>query len=209
LAHDIRNQSLVVNWSSRQLVQYFPEDHPARKILAAIDEAGTQTSAIAQQLQELVQPAARRTESAGEFSGNRQPPTDATHELTGTETILLVDDDPQILNLLRTRLERCGYRIFSAGHGSAALALLHHVGSLDLLVTDLQLPEISGQQLADLLRKQFTGLPVLYLSGECGSPVEAAGTNLSESFLPKPFRSRDLLSKIRHVLDRRTDAVAG
>jgi two-component system, cell cycle sensor histidine kinase and response regulator CckA len=121
----------------------------------------------------------------------------------GSETILLVEDEELVRRLAHRILVGHGYDVMVAGSGKAALPL---VGAgekrLDLLVTDVVMPGMSGRQLAEQLRVRQPGLKVLYLSGYTDDAIVRHGVLEQEVFfLQKPFSPDALLRKVRGVLD--------
>lgn len=126
----------------------------------------------------------------------------ATEKLTGTESILLVEDQPHILALSREFLERLGYTVWPAPGAEEALQLSRGCSSeIQLLVTDIVMPGINGRMLAQQLRLERPGLKVLYVSGYTDE-VFGTGAALSpeESFLEKPFELEILGQRIRELL---------
>lgn len=199
LAHDISNLLLVVTWSSRQLLVQLAEDHPHRSLLQAIYDSGTQAAQLSRHLQDLVEVS---TSDTVELDNSQQQGGSQLHQFAGTETILLVEDDPQILDLLKWRLERCGYNVLAAQRGADAIAIaLDHSDCIHLLVTDLLMPDLSGREVAETLRQHYPGLPALFLSGQ---PLEQAtgGNDAEDSFLQKPFKARELMVVVRDIIDR-------
>jgi two-component system, cell cycle sensor histidine kinase and response regulator CckA len=123
--------------------------------------------------------------------------------LTGTETILLVEDEPEILNVARRVLERQGYRVLQAATPILALALAaRRAEPVDLLLTDVIMPGMNGRELADRLRETRPDLRCLYMSGYTADIIAHRGV-LDEGvfFLQKPFTWRELAQKVRRVLD--------
>lgn len=121
----------------------------------------------------------------------------------GRETILLVEDEPELRELVSTVLRNCHYRVLEAETGVQALKLWdEHHGKVDLLLTDMVMPGgISGAELAKQLRGRKTDLRVIYSSGYSS---EIVGNNLSENdsvFLPKPYRAPQLAMRVRKSLD--------
>jgi two-component system, chemotaxis family, chemotaxis protein CheY len=115
--------------------------------------------------------------------------------------ILLVDDDPDIRVLTRTFLEHEGYSVFSASDADRASYIFRNVPQIDLLVTDLYMPERSGLELGTELKKIRSDLPVLLISG--GMVDKELAVTLEEknwSFLGKPFRLPDLLTTVHRIL---------
>jgi len=121
----------------------------------------------------------------------------------GAETILLVEDEDGVRALFKEVLETKGYQVLDAADGAAALELAgRHNGGLDLLVTDIVMPNLDGRQLARRLRDRHPGLPVLFTSGYTGDAVgQADGAIESTHFLQKPFEIEALARKIRELLD--------
>ena len=127
----------------------------------------------------------------------------------GTETILLVEDDGVLRSLMRTALERQGYRILEAPDGVQALALWeNHRESVALLLTDLVMPAgMSGRQLASLLQRDKPHVKVIFSSGYsaeiAGQPIELKA---GETFIQKPFSLDQFLHILRRHLDEPRDA---
>jgi two-component system cell cycle sensor histidine kinase/response regulator CckA len=123
--------------------------------------------------------------------------------LRGTETILLVEDEADLRVLTRNVLELCGYKVLEAKHGAQALEVSRSYGSpIDLLLTDVVMPGISGRALADQLIKLRPQMKVVYMSGYTGQTVGAHGVlDPGSIFLQKPFTREGLASKIREALD--------
>ena len=121
----------------------------------------------------------------------------------GTETVLVVEDEPAVLSLSRRALEAQGYVVLAASDAAAALRVVErHGGMIHLLLTDVVMPGLSGRELADQLAGQRPGIRVLYMSGYPGDAVVQHGTLPSGSaFLQKPFSPDGLARKVRDVLD--------
>jgi PAS domain S-box-containing protein len=121
----------------------------------------------------------------------------------GSETVLVVEDEPAVLTLSRRALEAQGYVVLAASDPLAALRVVeHHGGTIHLLLTDVVMPGLSGRELADRLTAQRPGMRVLYMSGYPGDAVVQHGTLPSGSaFLQKPFSPDGLARKVRDVLD--------
>ena len=121
----------------------------------------------------------------------------------GTETVLVVEDEPAVLSLSRRALEAQGYVVLAASDAASALRVVErHGGMIHLLLTDVVMPGLSGRELADQLAGQRPGIRVLYMSGYPGDAVVQHGTLPSGSaFLQKPFSPDGLARKVRDVLD--------
>ena len=121
----------------------------------------------------------------------------------GTETILVVEDEPAVLALSRRALEAHGYVVLAASDATTALRLVErHGGTIHLLLTDVVMPGMSGRDLADQLAARRSGTRVLYMSGYPGDAVVQHGElHPGASFLQKPFSADGLARKVRDVLD--------
>jgi PAS domain S-box-containing protein len=134
---------------------------------------------------------------AGEKNGEQ-----ARTPRRGVEMVLLVEDEPGLLAMTSIVLGRQGYKVLKATNGTEALGIVNNEGkNIDLVVTDMVMPEMGGKLLADWLRAIRPDIQVLFTSGytdcELGGAVDA-----SLEFIPKPYTPAGLLSKVRSVLDR-------
>jgi CheY-like chemotaxis protein len=127
-----------------------------------------------------------------------------TDTLHGSETILVVEDETDLRRLVRTFLERCGYRVIEAANGKEALLVWRNNGKeIDLLVTDMLMPEgISGRQLAEVIKGESPRLKVVYTSGYSGEVLGADSELLAEEhYLPKPYTLLALARAVRKRLE--------
>jgi len=120
----------------------------------------------------------------------------------GSETILLVEDEESVRQLVRETLESRGYRVLEASDGNAALAVAaRHPDKIHLIITDVVMPGLSGHELVQQLLPARPGTQVLYLSGYAedafANPLPAEG---QKAFLQKPFTLQSLSRKVREVL---------
>ena len=122
---------------------------------------------------------------------------------TGAETILLVEDDPLVRKHTQTQLLELGYHVISAENAAEALDRVQEEGVPDLLFTDIVMPgTMNGRDLADELRARWPTLKVLYTSGFSHGMLDTPlGGLAGQHLLGKPFRRRDLATKVREVLD--------
>jgi CheY-like chemotaxis protein len=123
---------------------------------------------------------------------------------SGTETILLVEDEELVRNLAQMVLQHQGYQVLVAGLGPEALRLAQHAGTIHLLVTDVVMPGMSGRQLAQELRRSRPDMRVLYLTGYTDDAKLRHGIFEEETtLLQKPFSPDDLAQRVRDVLDEK------
>lgn len=125
--------------------------------------------------------------------------------ITGTETILLVEDEPNLRNLIQHVLQKQGYEVLVAGTGQEGVAMTRqYQGQIDLLLTDVVMPQMGGQQLADQLRPRFPDMGIIFMSGYTNNALTHTGSvELGSAFLQKPFTPDVLLRKVREALDTR------
>jgi PAS domain S-box-containing protein len=138
------------------------------------------------------------TEAAG-----RDRPRPTVVSRSGTETILLAEDNAGLRKLAMRVLEPAGYTVLGAATAEEALRLLErHEGSVHLLLSDVVMPGMSGRQLAEHLAQTRPGLKVLYMSGYTSDTIVRHGVLEAQvPFLNKPFSAAALLQKVREVLD--------
>jgi CheY-like chemotaxis protein len=122
--------------------------------------------------------------------------------MVGSETVLLVEDEESVRQLVKETLERKGYRVLEAENGEAGLTVAaQHQQQIDLVITDVVMPHLGGQELAQRLRASRPEIKVLYLSGYTEDAVVGEGTVESgKAFLQKPFTLQSLARKVREVL---------
>ena len=125
-----------------------------------------------------------------------------------TETLLLCEDDPSVRNLVAKSLQSEGYVVLSAGCGGEGLRVARNYdGVIDLLITDVIMPDMNGRDLAEQLSAHRSALPTLYISGYTSNVIAHHGVlDQGVEFLEKPFTRKDLLAKVRTVLGRRSSA---
>lgn len=121
----------------------------------------------------------------------------ATSDLNGSETVLIVDDEDLLLTMGQTILAAYGYRVLTANSGQKALDILARPGtSVDLVITDLVMPIMSGRELVEQIRQRSPAMRILCTSGY----VWPAGQQTDAAYLQKPFTSNELLLKVRQAL---------
>jgi hypothetical protein len=123
---------------------------------------------------------------------------------SGTETVLLVEDEASLRAIIRECLEEVGYRVLEAADALAALEVeKQHPEAIQLLITDVVMPGLGGRELAERLTARRPGIRVLYMSGYTDDAVILHGVLTADMpFLEKPFTPGGLARKVREVLDR-------
>lgn len=121
---------------------------------------------------------------------------------SGQETLLLVEDDGLVRRLTERILKQAGYHVLVAANGSEALRLGEAQGKIDLLLTDVVMPQMSGPQIAERLVERYPEVKVLYTSGYTDETIVRHGVlEQGVHFVGKPFSASELTKKIRAVLD--------
>jgi len=122
-----------------------------------------------------------------------------------TATVLLVDDEADVRRLVGRILLRTGYVLLEASDADEALRVSEqHGGRIDLLLTDVVMPGLSGRDLAERLAPLRPEMQVLFMSGRVDESMLREVANFTGFFIPKPFTPDALVLKVRQVLGRRT-----
>jgi CheY-like chemotaxis protein len=120
----------------------------------------------------------------------------------GRETLLLVEDEEAVRSSVRRLFERHGYSVLEARHGQEALRIMESGARVDLVVTDLVMPEMGGRELVERLRARHPALKVLFMSGYSERGVTADGMMpRGTGFVEKPFTMEQLVRRTRDILD--------
>lgn len=123
------------------------------------------------------------------------------HAKTQHATVLLVEDEAALREITREALVNAGYDVLEAPNGNEALALCQsHSGPIDLLITDMVMPKMRGEDLACRVRELHPEVRILFTSGYTATSIVESIENAS--FLQKPYRFRDLAERIRHILEQ-------
>ena len=126
------------------------------------------------------------------------------------ETILVVDDAEPIRKMVCSMLSFSGYTCLEAADGHEALAIVRDApGSVDLVLTDIVMPEMGGPELARQLAELRPDLPIVFMSGYSDDPVVRMLEHSPALFLPKPFTAAALTEKVRAALDNPWTGVPG
>jgi len=148
-----------------------------------------------------------RVADSAERSSPAQSPAP---EKAGSETILLVEDEESVRELVRETLTSRGYKVLEAEHGEAGLRIAESCAEqIDLLITDVVMPGIGGRELAKKLSEIRPGINILYLSGYTEDAVFSQGSlGPGSAFLQKPFTLQNLARKVREVLHSHSSKTA-
>jgi DNA-binding response OmpR family regulator len=141
-----------------------------------------------------------RTKEEGTKSGIAEAAPEHFH---GSETILLVEDEDSVRQIVRTVLEQNGYTVLECGNGAEALGTFaQDPEGIDLLITDMVLPGMGGMETADAINRQRPGIGIIIMS-EYGEREAGMLDGLSAPgmFIQKPFQPETLLRNVRMVLD--------
>jgi CheY-like chemotaxis protein len=125
----------------------------------------------------------------------------------GSEVVMVVEDDKAVRELTCRVLTQCGYTVIEARNGQQAETMCKDLaGPLQLVITDVVMPDLDGVDLVDRLRKLRPDLPVLYISGYSDRAIVRENVLETEDpFLQKPFSNATLTSMVRSLLDKRHD----
>jgi CheY-like chemotaxis protein len=125
----------------------------------------------------------------------------ARADTRGSETVLLVEDEESVRHLVRDTLQSRGYTVIDAGDGEEALLIVSkQSGAIHLMITDVVMPGINGQELAKEILKTHPATKVLFLSGYAEDTIRQQALPPGTAFLQKPFTLQTLLRKTREVL---------
>ena len=128
------------------------------------------------------------------------PGTSVHRQLTGSETILLVEDEPLVLDLGRSLLKKLGYRVIVARSATEAIEIAEQ-NEVHLLITDVIMPDMNGRDLADAIVNRQNHTRVLFMSGFANDVVQRTDSHEPDiDFLQKPFSPGDLANRIREIL---------
>ncbi len=196
LGHDFNIALQVIMFNIELTLEHLdPADENVGR-LVQIREAAERAAALNRQLLAF----ARRRNATPSPSA----PSRATQYPGGTETILLADDNPTILKISEIMLQRLGYRVLIAHGPVEALRMSQEHGeAIDLLMTDMVMPEMTGKELADTLTAERPGLRVLFMSGFASDITggSAAANDDKKAFIQKPFTMPALAGALRALLD--------
>ena len=131
----------------------------------------------------------------------QESPVDKQRVLRGDETILVVEDEDALREVTRRILARSGYEVMTSSNGYDAIALVKaYEGKIDLLLTDVIMPQMLGNEVAEQIKALRVGLPVLFMSGYA-QPILGSTLGEEQALLEKPFSEQQLLAEVRDLLE--------
>ena len=139
--------------------------------------------------------------------GSSPPKSEVTQarptELRGSETVLIVEDEPSVLATTTRTLRHYGYGVLQADNGEAALSILErHSNEVDLIVTDVVMPHMTGPQLAEVVRQEYPSVPLMFITGYANEEsLRHEALSGGARILLKPFLPSELVATVREVLD--------
>lgn len=122
-------------------------------------------------------------------------------DLNGNESVLIVDDEPALASLAKEILSSFGYKIFIAGNGVEALEILEENNNVDLILTDIVMPEMDGLTLAEQVKLKYPNILIQFASGYNTASSPDRESFASEDIISKPYSLLKLVRKIRQLLD--------
>lgn len=133
------------------------------------------------------------------------PRTTLRPDLHGSETILLIDDNEELRRVVKRMLQRSGYVVIEAANGAAALTILDRGTSVDIVISDVMMPEMNGKAVVDAVRQRHQNVKLLLMSGyNYDTALRGMAQRGDIAFIEKPFTADKLREKLREVLSQPT-----
>jgi two-component system cell cycle sensor histidine kinase/response regulator CckA len=127
----------------------------------------------------------------------------AVRTMHGSETVMVVEDEPGVRSLVATVLKKAGYRVITAESAGTAMATLaQEIGEVHLVITDVVMPGGTGPELVNAVTTLRPGIKALFMSGYAEPALRQGQRALGQEFLQKPFSREQILAKVRESLDR-------
>jgi two-component system, cell cycle sensor histidine kinase and response regulator CckA len=206
VTHGLNNTLTVINGFSELLLGTMSECDPHRRYVEEIQRAGQYAAELTQQLLSRAGPP-----PSAKASGASRTLRELAHEHSGHETILLVEDDEAVRDTIAHELVVLGYRVVEAADGAEALRVAEELPGrrIDLLLTDVVMPEMDGCTLAARLRERQPKLKVIFSSGYAQDVALGRSPRRSgDGFLPKPYNAAALVHTICDVLGENQPAAS-
>ncbi|MFL5639079.1 MAG: response regulator [Gemmatimonadaceae bacterium] len=208
VAHELNNLLTVIQINTEFLLEGVGENPASAEELDEIQRASRRASILARQL--LASSRSEQFDAALAEAVSRRKPTASASETVGdshklprvAETILLVEDEAALRGLAKRILAQEGYRVLEASDGAIALRLsAGHVGEIDLVLTDVAMPNLGGRGLVEELRELSPDLRVLFMSGYPKEEIFTSKEHADRTpYLQKPFTGETLLAEVRAAL---------
>ena len=191
--HDLNNVITSLLASGHVLRQDLADDDPLQEVAADIEAAGQRASKLTMEMRHVLR-----------GSMGRRAALPMPGLVRGTETILLVEDEPSVKHTIARILRGAGYQVLQAADGTEALTVAErHAEPIHLLLTDYLMPGVTGDELAREIQHRRPDIRVLLMSGYLGNRGDPRRLRTS-ALLPKPFTANLLMSRVREALDSRT-----
>ncbi len=126
--------------------------------------------------------------------------------VSGSRTVLVIDDEPMVRTLLCQLLEEWGFKAAAADNGKTALQLARKLkNGLSMVITDLVMPHMDGYDFAQAFRQLYPDVPILFMTGQCPAALEDRLSNQREQILFKPFNPDGFLDAVARLLESRVN----
>ncbi|MEO7823365.1 MAG: response regulator [Gemmatimonadaceae bacterium] len=207
VAHELNNLLTVININTEFLLDSTGDNPTSTEELREIQRAAQRASVLARRLlassrreafdAALTQGTKKRTPPRGSAAKGSPAPKDRI-----TETVLLVEDEPGVRGLAKRVLTQRGYRVLEAADGAIALRIAAgHVGEIDLVLTDVEMPNLGGRGMMEELKELSPDLRVLFMSGYPKEEVFPDSARAKRTpYLQKPFTAETLCDEVRAAL---------
>ena len=210
VAHELNTLLTVIQLNTEFLLESAGDNTASAQELGEIQRAARRASILARQLlassrleafdASLAEAALKKKPSA---PGGKSAALSLEKSGRTTETILLVEDEAAVRTLAKKILAQKGYRVFDASDGAIALRVAAaHVGEIDLVLSDVAMPNLGGRGMVEELRELSPGIKVLFMSGYPKEEIfPEKGTANRIPYLQKPFTGETLFAEVRAALD--------
>jgi CheY-like chemotaxis protein len=210
VAHELNNLLTVIQINTEFLLESTSDNPESAEELDEIQRASKRASILARQLlaSSRLEPFDHKVAEAALSKKYLRTPTSKSRAVRAdkppraAETILLVEDEAAVRNLGKKILVQKGYRVLEASDGAIALRVAAgHVGEIDLVLTDVEMPNLGGRGMVEELKELSPGIRVLFMSGYPKDEVfPDKATAKNTPYLQKPFTSETLFSEVRSAL---------
>jgi CheY-like chemotaxis protein len=209
VAHELNNLLTVIQINTEFLLESLRENPESVEELDEIQRASKRASILARQLlaSSRLEPFDPKLAEAALGNKRRRTPTSRSRAVSAdkprmSETILLVEDEAAVRTLTKKILAQKGYRVLEASDGAIALRVAAgHIGEIDLILTDVAMPNLGGRGMVEELKELSPGVRVLFMSGYPKEEIfPDKETAKNTPYLQKPFTIETLFSEVRAAL---------